>query len=453
MNTIYAETACLPDGWARNVRVTLGESRILRVEPGATPTPADTRTAILLPAPGNLHSHAFQRAMAGMTEERGPQPDSFWTWRVLMYRFLDILTPEDVEAIAALVYLEMLESGFAAVGEFHYLHHAPGGIPYADPAELSHRIAAAARETGIGLTHLPVHYEFGGAGMTPLAGGQKRFGCDAEAFMALLDAAMPAVRALGADARVGVAPHSLRAVDPGEIVAIAAASPGPVHIHAAEQPKEVADVQAWLGARPVEWLLDNAGVDARWCLIHATHMTAEETAALARSGAVAGLCPITESSLGDGPFNGPDYIASGGAFGVGSDSNVRISLPEELRTLEYAQRLRDLGRNRMVTGPGHTGTSIYLGAAKGAAQALDRDAGQIAEGRLADLVALDRDHPALCALADDQVLDGFVFAAGGDAVTDVWSAGRHVVRNGRHVARDTILARWRATAASLRDRL
>lgn len=447
---IFARRALLPSGWAEEVRVRVERGRILSVETGARPGVGDQRVDALLPALANLHSHAFQRAMAGRTEVRALGRESFWTWREIMYRFLDRLTPDQMQAIAAMVYVEMQEAGFASVGEFHYVHHQPGGAAYADRAEMSARIMAAADETGIGLTHLPVLYTYGGAGKAPLSGGQLRFGNDVEGFARLLEAARGHAVGLAGDTVVGIAPHSLRATCPEDLAAaLPLAAGGPVHIHVAEQPKEVEDISAWLGARPVEWLLANAPVDGRWCPIHATHMTAAETAALARSGAVAGLCPVTEANLGDGPFNGPGWIAAGGAFGVGSDSNVRISMVEELRTLEYSQRLRDLSRNVLVPGEGSVGAFLYRGAATGGARALGRDAGEIAAGRLADLLAVDGDHPALCGLAGDQLLDGLVFAAPDGVVTDLWSAGRHQVQAGRHVGCEKVVAGYRRAVASL----
>jgi formiminoglutamate deiminase len=287
-------------------------------------------------------------------------------------------------------------------------------------------------------------------GKAALAGGQLRFGNGVDGFARLLEAARVAAADLPGDTVVGIAPHSLRATCPEDLArALPLAAGAPIHIHIAEQPKEVADISAWLGARPVEWLLAHAPVGAGWCPIHATHMTAAETEGLARSGAVAGLCPITEANLGDGPFNGPGWIAAGGAFGLGSDSNVRISLTEELRTLEYSQRLRDLERNVLVPGEGSVGAFLYQGAAAGGARALGRDAGVIAEGKLADLVAIDGDHPALCALAGDQLLDGLCFAAPDGVVSDLWSAGRHQVRGGRHVARAGVAARYRQAVAAL----
>ncbi|WP_411351866.1 formimidoylglutamate deiminase [Leisingera aquaemixtae] len=455
MQTIFAQRARLPQGWVKNLRLTVENGRICSTETAAEPQAGDARVDVLLPSLGNLHSHSFQRAMAGMTEYRAAGKDSFWTWRELMYRFMDRITPEQYEAIAALVFMEMLEAGYASVGEFHYVHHQPGGAPFESLTELSERVFAAASQTGIGLTHLPVLYTYGGAGKQALNGGQKRFGNSVAKFSNLVTRARGlAARDLPEDASVGIAPHSLRATCPEDLAEVLRIPDGlPVHIHIAEQPKEVADICDWLGARPVEWLLANAPVDGKWCLIHATHMTSAETIGMARSGAVAGLCPITEANLGDGPFNGVEYLAQDGTFGVGSDSNVRISLPEELRTLEYSQRLRDLARNVLVPGEGSVGETLYLGAAKGGAQALGRDAGRIEQGALADLVAIDSSAPALCALKPEQLLDGLCFAAGDDTVTDVWSAGRHVVQQGRHIARDSVVAGYKTAVKELLNSL
>ncbi len=447
---IFAKHALLAAGWAENVRIEVSEGAISRIETAAQAQAGDVHVDTILPALSNLHSHTFQRAMAGMTEYRAAGRDSFWTWRELMYAFVNRLTPEQMQAIAALVFMEMQEAGYAAVAEFHYVHHQPGGAPYGDLAELSKRIFAAAEATQIGLTHLPVLYTYGGAGAVPLGAGQQRFGNDVERFNRLVEACRAGLGDLPADARVGIAPHSLRSTNPADLAAVLAArGQGPVHIHIAEQPKEVQDIEAWLGARPVEWLLANAPVDRDWCLIHATHMTEAETIAMARSGAVAGLCPVTEANLGDGPFNGPTYLRAGGAFGVGSDSNVLISLTEELRTLEYSQRLRDLARNVMVEDEGSVGQTLYLGAAKGGAQALGRASGEIRLGALADLVAIDSTSPALCALTRAQLLDGLVFAAKDSVVTDLWSAGRHAVRGGRHIARERIVAEYQRAVKAL----
>jgi len=450
MAVIFAQHAYLDRGWARNVRLTLSNQSIDKIEINTVRLPNDVAVQTLLPALANLHSHSFQRAMAGMTEFRAAGRDSFWTWRDLMYRFLEKLTPGHIQDIAALVFMEMQEAGYASVGEFHYVHHQPDGKPYDDLSELSKRIFAAAKQTGIGLTHLPVLYSYGGAGQQPLSGGQLRFGNNVDRFNRLVEEAQSILTGLPADARVGIAPHSLRATSPEDLTQVIAAHKDcPVHIHISEQPKEVEDIKGWLGARPVEWLLKNVPVDDRWCLIHATHMTETETSNMAKSGAVAGLCPITESNLGDGPFNGATYLNAGGAFGLGSDSNVRISLTEELRTLEYSQRLRDLARNVLVVSEGSVGETLYLGAARGGAQALGRNAGVIAEGRLADLLAIDSDAPALCALSDSQMFDGLTFAASDAVVTDLWSAGRHMVQNGRHTDRDVIISRYRKAISTL----
>lgn len=447
---IFAKQAKLPDGWAKNVRLAFTSGRITTIDVGQKPKVSDVVVDTVLPALANLHSHSFQRAMAGMTEFRMTGKDSFWTWRDLMYRFTANLTPDHIEAISAFVFLEMQEAGYASVGEFHYLHHQPGGTPYEDRGELSARIAAAAEKTGIGLTHLPVLYTYGGAGKVPLEANQARFGNSVDQFNALVARAQEVVANLSADCLVGIAPHSLRATSPEDLKAVLKVhESSPVHIHIAEQPKEVTDIQNWLGARPVEWLLANANVTARWCLVHATHMTTEETLQMAQSGAVAGLCPVTEANLGDGAFNGPGYLAENGVFGIGSDSNVLITLTEELRTLEYSQRLRDKARNVMIAGDGSVGEALYMGAAKGGAQALGRGTGDIAIGELADLVAIDSKSPALCYLRDDQLLDGLVFATKDAVVTDVWSAGRHAVKSGRHVSHDEITAAYRATMQSL----
>ena len=453
MQTIFATRALTPDGWKRDVRIGIEDGRIAAVEPGAQP--GGLRVDTLLPAVANLHSHSFQRAMAGMTEHRAAGRDSFWTWRDLMYRFVAHVTPEEYEAIAAMTFLEMLEAGYSAVGEFHYVHHQPDGTPYDNLTELTERVFAAADLTGIGLTHLPVLYSYGGAGARPLSDGQARFGNPVERFGELVSQARSlAARDMPADTVVGIAPHSLRATTPDDLREVLELRDGrPVHIHIAEQPKEVADVEAWLGARPVDWLLSNAPVDRDWCLIHATHMTDGETGAMARSGAVAGLCPITEANLGDGPFNAPRYLAERGRFGVGSDSNVRIALGEELRTLEYSQRLRDLSRNVAIAGEGSVGTALYTGAAAGGAQALGRAAGRIEAGALADLLAIDTAQPALCSLAEEQILDGLTFASGPEIVAHVWSAGRHQVRDGRHVARDAITADYRRAMTRLLERV
>jgi len=449
---VFAKRAYLQIGWAKDVRLTLRAGKIAEIATSAQAEPGDIRVDTLLPALSNLHSHSFQRAMAGMTEFRAEGRESFWTWRDLMYRFLDHLTPEQIGVIASMAFMEMQMAGYAAVGEFHYIHHAPGGQAYNDPAELSAQIMKAAAQTGIGLTHLPVLYTYGDVGQAQLAGGQLRFGNTVDQFAELVERCKAAAKAMPSDTCVGIAPHSLRATSPADLACIAAQTPtGPIHIHIAEQLKEVESVQDVLGAPPVAWLLDNTDVDRRWCLIHATHMTQAETIALARTGAVAGLCPVTEANLGDGIFNGREYLNAGGSFGIGTDSNVNIAVCEELRLLEYSQRLKHRERNILGVEDGSTGDALYVRAAKGGAQALNRNAGVIAQGRLADLVAIDSNDPTLCALTDSQLLDGYLFAANDRVVTDVWSAGRHQVQGGRHMARDDIVAQYRAVMATLTE--
>lgn len=440
MTTLHFAEAMLPGGWTRNVRVTIAEGVVASVSAGVAARDGDERHAIALPGMPNLHSHAFQRGMAGFAEVAGPGDDSFWTWREVMYRFAARVSPDDLLAIAAMAYVEMLEAGFTRVGEFHYLHHRPGGAPYADRAAMSAAIVAAAAESGIALTHLPVFYAHGGFGGTPLGERQARFAHDFDSFAALLEDARSACAILP-DAVVGVAPHSLRAVTPDELAALEGmARGGPIHIHIAEQMREVEDCIAWSGARPVEWLFDHAGVDERWCLVHATHMTAEETTRLARSGAVAGLCPITEANLGDGIFPAVDFLAAGGRFGIGSDSNVLIDAPEELRLLEYGQRLEWRARN-LLGGGGSTGEALWRAALAGGAQALGAESG-IAAGNAADIVSLDRDHPALVARSCAALTDALVFANARGAVDCVWRRGVKRVAAGRHVARAAVARRY-----------
>jgi formimidoylglutamate deiminase len=448
MVTLWFGSALLPDGWAEGVRFTIDAEVFVRVETDVAAAPSDERHAIAIPGLANLHSHAFQRGMAGLAETRGPAHDSFWTWREVMYRFVDRLTPEDVSAIAGQAYVEMLESGFTRVGEFHYLHHDPSGAPYANVAELGERVASAAAETGIALTLLPVFYAHGNFGNAPPMAAQRRFINDPDGFARLIEASRKAVAPL-ADANVGVAPHSLRAVTPEELQQIVPlAQGGPIHIHIAEQMKEVEDCIAWSGARPVEWLLDHAGVDEKWCLVHATHMTDGETQRLAASGAVAGLCPITEANLGDGIFPAPDYVAAGGRFGIGSDSNVLIDAAEELRTLEYAQRLRLRARNVLAAQTGSsTGRALFDGAMMGGFQALGVSAFGLAQGATADLVSLDAADPVLSGRSGDAVLDSWIF--GGGRVDCVWRRGTKWVEGGRHRARDIIATRYKQAVAGI----
>jgi formimidoylglutamate deiminase len=436
MTAIFADAALLPDGWCNHVRVILADEIIGGVAVDATAQPGDTRVRALIPGMPNLHSHTFQRGMAGLAEQRGAATDSFWTWRDMMYRFALTLTPEEVQAVAEMAAMEMLEAGFTRLGEFHYLHHAPDGRPYADPAELSQRILAAAAATGIHLTLLPVFYahsDFGGAAPT---GAQRRFLHDLDSYCRLTDR-MRATLTRPLD-RIGIAPHSLRAVTEDELAHLLEAHPeGPVHIHVAEQMREVEDSIAWSGQRPVDRLMSRFPVDARWCLIHATHLTEAERHALAASGAVAGLCPVTEANLGDGLFPAQALLAEGGRIGIGTDSNVRISVSGELRMLEYGQRLSHRLRNILAMGEGSTGGALVRAALDGGAQALGAPRAELRAGARADIVALD--DTVGIAPEGDRILDRWIF--GGDVrVSEVWVNGALLVSDGRHRDRERIAA-------------
>ncbi|MFN4312019.1 MAG: formimidoylglutamate deiminase [Ferrovibrio sp.] len=448
--------ALLPDGWHDDVLVTVDAAgRIASVAPDQSAGDAILLDGPVLPGLANLHSHAFQRAMAGLAERSGPTADSFWTWRETMYRFAARLAPADIEAIASQLYAEMLEAGFTAVAEFHYVHHQADGTRYDDPAELSWRILAAAEASGIGLTHLPVLYRYGGFGRREPQPRQRRFLHDSDAFAALLHKLAPAFRNRH-DRRLGIAPHSLRAVSPEMLQAAIAALDGidaaaPVHIHIAEQLAEVDESLAWSGRRPVEWLLDQGVVNGRWCLVHATHLTSGETLRLAQSGAVAGLCPTTEANLGDGLFPAMDYMAAGGAIGIGSDSHISVDAAEDLRLLEYGQRLFQRSRNLLAGGPDRsTGRRLFEAAAAGGAQAVGQPMGAIAAERRADFVLLDGEAPALAARRGDAVLDSWIFCGQRrPMIREVWVGGQRVVEQGRHLRAGEFAARYRQTLRRL----
>jgi formimidoylglutamate deiminase len=392
----------------------------------------------------NLHSHAFQRAMAGLAEVAGTGDDSFWTWREQMYRMVERLSPEDIEAITAATYMDMLKSGYGSVAEFHYLHHAPDGARYHDRAELSKRILAAANTAGIGLTMLPVFYAHGNFGGEEPAPNQRRFIHDVDGFKQLMELLAPECAAAGAT--LGYAFHSLRAVTHAEmnILLTELIKDGPIHIHVAEQRKEVDDCLAWSGQRPVDWLLDRVFVPDQLCVIHATHVDAGEVQKLTASGCIVGLCPTTEANLGDGIFPGTAFRAAGGRFGIGSDSQVSLSVAEELRLLEYTQRLRDQRRVRLADSRNpSTGRALYEAALAGGAQALWQPIGQIAVGQIASLVVLDGDHPMLADAEGDAILDRWIFALGDRAVRDVMVAGTWRVREQRHPDEEAISRRFR----------
>lgn len=439
MAALWFETALLPQGWTDGVRMEIAaDGRIGTIQADTPARPDDEQYGIAVPGLGNVHSHAFQRGMAGLTEHRAGQGDNFWSWRELMYRFLDRLDPADVEAIAAQAFVEMLETGFTRVGEFHYLHHAPDGRPYANAAELAERIGAAAEATGIALTLLPVFYAHGDFDGAPPTPGQRRFLNDLDGFGRLLERSKSAIHDLP-DAQIGIAPHSLRAITPDELAALLPMMPhGPIHIHAAEQVAEIDACLAWSGKRPVEWLLDNAPVDGRWCLIHATHLSNAESSRLAASGAVAGLCPLTEANLGDGIFPALPYRSAGGRIAIGTDSNILIDAAQELRLIEYVQRLGRHARNLLGTPDRPSvGATLFQAALDGGTQALGVEA-SLKVGNPADIVALDPEHPSLVGRKDDMLIDGWIFAARTGAVDTVWRRGCIRVSDGRHHRKEEI---------------
>lgn len=447
----WIEHVLLPSGWAKDVCLHVESGRIVRVGIGVPRGAGDVALGVVVPGLGNVHSHAFQRGMAGLTEFSGGQADSFWSWRELMYRFVDRLDPDSLQAIAELAYVEMLEAGFTRVGEFHYLHHGPRGRPYADRAEMSARVAAAAHVTGIGLTLLPVFYAHSNFGGAPPMAAQMRMTHDLDSFAALLEGAAAALTPLG-DAVLGVAPHSLRATTQLELHGVASLGRGPVHIHIAEQVGEVEACLAWSGRRPVQWLLESVDVDERWCLVHATHVVDVEIAGIVASGAVVGLCPITEANLGDGLFPAREFVRAGGRFGIGSDSNVLIDAAEELRLLEYGQRLDARGRNVLVpAGGGSSGRFLFEQALAGGGRALGCVHG-LQVGASADFVELRTEHPALQGRAGDAWLDSWLFAARNGAIESVWRKGVQVVEGGRHVLRDRVVERYGPALKRIQDR-
>ncbi|HEX6136433.1 MAG TPA: formimidoylglutamate deiminase [Casimicrobiaceae bacterium] len=450
MKTLLAPAALLDDGWTAEVALVLDDTgRIERIERGAGDGAGERLAGPVVPAMPNLHSHAFQRAIAGRTGRASPdRDDTFWTWRQAMYAVVDRLDADAFEAIAAQAFVEMAKAGYASVAEFHYVHHDPHGKPYADPAELAWRVVSAAQTAGVGLTLLPVFYahgNFGGAATVPL---QRRFVNSVYTFERLHDALQR--RAGDRGYVLGVAPHSLRAVTPeelGKIVRLAAAD-APIHIHAAEQTREVDDCYRWSGMRPVEWLLTQADIGERWCVVHATHMTDREVSALAASGAIAGLAPSTEADLGDGIFPAEAYLQAGGRFGVGTDSCTLVDPFAELRQLEWSQRLRLRRRNVLVDGSQEpVGSRLWRAAARGGARALARPAGTLAPGMRADLLVLDVDEPALAEQPLDALLDAAIFGPCRRPVRDLMSGGRWIVRDGRHVREVDVLRRFRAALA------
>ncbi|NWB92483.1 formimidoylglutamate deiminase [Pseudomonas agarici] len=435
MSVFFAERALLPSGWAKNVRLEVNaEGMLAQVQADSHAQGAERLSGPLLPGMPNLHSHAFQRAMGGLAEVAGNPNDSFWTWRDLMYRLVGKISPQQMGIIARQLYIEMLKAGYTSVAEFHYVHHDTNGQPYANPAELGLRISQAAADAGIGLTLLPVLYSHSGFGGQAPNDGQRRFINSTENYLELQARLQPPLAKQPAQT-LGLCFHSLRAVTPRQISEVLAASDRqcPVHIHIAEQQKEVDDCLDWSGKRPLQWLYDNVEVDERWCLVHATHANAEEVTRMARSRAIAGLCPTTEANLGDGIFAAVDFLAQGGRMGIGSDSHVSLSVVEELRWLEYGQRLRDQRRNRLYrAAQPMVGRTLYDAALDGGTQALGQSIGKLQAGKRADWLVLDGNDPYLVTAEDDGILNRWLFAGGDRQVRDVMVNGQWVVRGGRH---------------------
>lgn len=450
MAAFFAPRALLADGWHENVLITTDASgQITELMPDSAPGSASRLAGPVIPAIANLHSHAFQRAMAGLAEVAGDPQDSFWTWRDLMYRMVQRLSPEQVGDIATHLYIDMLKGGYSQVAEFHYLHHDPQGQAYADDAMLLNLINAA-ETAGIGQTLLPVLYSYSGFGSQPASDGQRRFIQQTDAYLhqqqrvAQWSAAKPLLNH-------GICFHSLRAVSEAQMREVLSASHAavPVHIHVAEQEKEVNDSLAWSGERPVAWLYNRFEVDQRWCLIHATHLDSDEIQRMAASGAVAGLCPTTEANLGDGIFPAVDYIARGGRWGIGSDSHVSLSTLEELRWLEYGLRLRDRRRNR-ITLPNQpsVGDLLWQQAAQGGAQACAIATGELAVGKRADWLVLENDA-FLSSVSSASLLNRWLFGGTQRQIRDVFVAGNQVISEGHHAAEEAAAARFAKAMSAL----
>lgn len=442
----------MPEGWADDVSIEIDDAgSISAVETGVAAAAAAGGCA--LPGIANLHSHAHQRAMAGLAERAGDASDSFWTWRTTMYGFLDSIEPHQLYAIAAQLYVEMLKAGYTRVAEFQYLHHQKDGSHYDNIAEMSLQTLAAANDVGLGITNVPVYYQFGGFDCAPISDQQRRFANDPHNILSIVKLLQEQGRN-DPNVITAVAAHSLRAISKQGLAEVLAGADAlgakPVHIHIAEQIREVDECINWSGVRPVDYLLDNFDVDANWSLIHATHMTEGETTRLANSGAVAGICPTTEGNLGDGLFNAKPYLQQGGKLGIGSDSHISVSPVEELRWFEYGQRLIHHTRNQLSGGPQRsTGRNLFEVATAGGAQACGHNSGAIAVGKRADFIVLDITKPLLCERSGDEILDSWIFSGNDNVVRDVYVGGARVIENGHHYFESKINQRFQATLREL----
>ncbi len=456
-HTIHCSWALLADGWAKDVLLHWDSAgRIDAIERGIKDSSDVRLLGPTIPGMPNLHSHAFQRGMAGLTERAGPADDSFWTWRDWMYRFVELLSPDDLRAIASWLYCEMLKGGYTSVAEFHYLHHQVNGQPYDSPAEMSSAIIESAVFTGIRLTHLPVLYTFAGFDRAPLSRGQLRFANNTQSLLALF-ASLQATYQGHPLVTIGLAAHSLRATELGQLQRLTEEltrqAATRLHLHIAEQTAEVEACEAWSGLRPVEWLGEHFDLSDRWCLIHATHLNDRELDIITDARAIVGLCPTTEANLGDGIFRGRDFHRRQGLFGIGSDSHMSVSAAEELRTLEYSQRLCHRQRQVMADSNESLGRSLYEHAAKCGAQALGQTFGMIELGTAADLVVLNENHPLLFGRGGDRLLDAYVFCGGPEMIRHVFVGGRQVVIDGRHQQEEELAGNFKKCIASLLRRL
>ena len=452
---IFAKKALLPNGWSNNVIIEIDQSGLISnvTENNNHKVDADLNEEIILPAMNNLHSHSFQRAMAGLTEARSPQGnDNFWSWRSLMYQFLDVLTPEEIFSITLFSQMEMLQSGYVGVGEFHYLHNQIGGTKYDNIAELSEKVLEASEESGISICLLPVIYERGGCDNRELEGGQLRFHNNIDTFEELYNQ-IKVFLSRNENFSLGVAAHSLRAVKNETLNKIVDLTDGPIHIHAAEQVKEVEEITSFYKMPPVEFLFKNFDINKRWCLIHCTQMSELETELLSKSGAVAGLCPVTEANLGDGIFNGFQYNERKGLYGIGTDSNINISLTEELKTFEYSQRLLNKKRAVISNQKKSTGRKLFDDCLEGGARALQINNGKIQKGFNADLISLPNTNNELDGLEDDKILDYWIFASRENDVQKLWNKGKCLVENGKHLNFDDIQSNYRKTIKNLQEKL
>ncbi|MEX0298613.1 MAG: formimidoylglutamate deiminase [Kordiimonas sp.] len=449
MKKIYFKEGLIGTDWAQDICMSISSDGFIETIETGMKVPAGTSCYdTVLPSMPNLHSHAFQRAFAGLAEYKEPGQSNFWSWRNTMYHFAQHMNPEALKVIASALYVEMLKAGYTAVGEFHYLHNS-----HTDQAlAMSDAIISAADQSGIALTHLPVLYQTSDFGGKPAEEGQQPFLHSNEDFARLL-------QVLGAKLKgrhqLGMAFHSLRAVAEDSfdsaIEALEKISlKAPIHIHISEQMREVEASLAHSGKRPIEWLLQNQKIDERWCLVHATHLVEEEWRGVAESDAVVGLCPATEANLGDGLFPVQEYLKCGGRWGIGSDSHISIDAREELRLLEYGQRLARQERTVLSGGDGgHTGVNLWANAALGGAQALAQPIGALSVGKRADLIVLGTDAPMFAGASYGQIVDTFIFSGQSNPISDVMVAGNWVIRDGKHAMENEIFDDYKKLVSAI----